>query len=161
MASTRASISKTSKRPKINIIPPKQLFINLTNNDTKTLSLNYQVLSPSAPNAPSKTSFTIAISSSTIDHKPKSPTSSTSPSTHGYLNSSMSPPPRVPSPPPTQESGSMDITSPFHQLLHLMFNSILHHLPHLSLVIPFRGTFLKHIVIHAYVAFTIEPSSLA
>ncbi|GJX53671.1 hypothetical protein Tco_0282040 [Tanacetum coccineum] len=110
MASTRASISKPFKRPKINIIPPKQLFINLTNDDTKTPSLNYQVLSPSAPNTPSKTPSTIATSSSSIDHKPKSPTSSTSPSTHGYLNSSMSPPPRVPPPPPTQESGSMDIT---------------------------------------------------
>ncbi|GKE94628.1 hypothetical protein Tco_1579483 [Tanacetum coccineum] len=43
-------------------------------------------------------------------HKHKSPTSSTSPSTNGYLNSPMSSPPRVPPPPPTQESGSMDIT---------------------------------------------------
>ncbi|GKC52873.1 hypothetical protein Tco_1075618 [Tanacetum coccineum] len=110
MASTRASISKPPKRPKINIIPPKQLFIDLTNNDTKTPSPNYQVSSPSALNAPSKTPSTIRTSSSSIDHKPKSPTSSTSPSTHGYLNSSMSPPPRVPPPPPTQESGSMDIT---------------------------------------------------
>ncbi|GJZ75651.1 hypothetical protein Tco_0640116 [Tanacetum coccineum] len=110
MASTRASISKPSKRPKINIIPPKQLFIDLTNDDTKTPSPNYQVLSPSAPNAPSKTPSTIATSSSSIDYKTKSPTSSTSPSTRGYLNSSMSPPPRVPPPPPTQESGSMDIT---------------------------------------------------
>ncbi|GKD78797.1 hypothetical protein Tco_1341418 [Tanacetum coccineum] len=110
MASTRASISKPSKRPKINIIPPKQLFIDITNDDTKNPFPNYQVLSPSSPNAPSKTPSTIATSSSSIDHKPKSPTSSTSPSTHGYLNSSMSPPPRVPPPPPTQESGSMDIT---------------------------------------------------
>ncbi|GJZ99075.1 hypothetical protein Tco_0671626 [Tanacetum coccineum] len=110
MASTRASISKPSKRPKINIIPPKQLFIDLTNDDNKTPSLNYQLLSPSAPNAPSKTPSTIATSSSFIDHKPKSPTSSTSPSTHGYLNSSTYPPSRVPSPPPTQESGSVDIT---------------------------------------------------
>ncbi|GKD12032.1 hypothetical protein Tco_1196439 [Tanacetum coccineum] len=53
---------------------------------------------------------TIATSLSSIDHKPKSPTSSTSPSTHGYLNSSMSPFPRVPPPPPTQSNGSMDIT---------------------------------------------------
>ncbi|GKC18520.1 zinc finger, CCHC-type containing protein [Tanacetum coccineum] len=110
MASIRASISKHSKRPKINIIPPKQLFIDLTNDDTKTPSLNYQVSSPSAPNAPSKTPSTIGTSSSSNDHKSKSPTSSTSLSTHGYLNLSMSPPPRVPPPPPTQESGSMDIT---------------------------------------------------
>ncbi|GKE35231.1 hypothetical protein Tco_1454553 [Tanacetum coccineum] len=110
MASTRASISKPSERPKINIIPPKQLFIDLTNDDTKTPSPNYQVLSQTSSNAPSKTPSTIATSSSFIDHKPKSPTSFTSLSTHGYLNSSMSPPPRVPPPPPTQESGSMDIT---------------------------------------------------
>ncbi|GJY36189.1 hypothetical protein Tco_0421567 [Tanacetum coccineum] len=49
-------------------------------------------------------------SSSSIDYIPKSPTSSTSPSTNGYLTSPMSPPPRVPLPPPTHESGSMDIT---------------------------------------------------
>ncbi|GJT08972.1 hypothetical protein Tco_0843434 [Tanacetum coccineum] len=110
MASTRVSISKPSKRLKINIIPLKQLFIDLTNDDTKTPSPNYQVLSPSAPNAPSKTPSTIATSSSSIDHKPKSPRSFTSPSSHGYLNSSMSSPLRVPPPPPTQESGSMDIT---------------------------------------------------
>nr|GEX27080.1 ribonuclease H-like domain-containing protein [Tanacetum cinerariifolium] len=43
-----------------------------------------------------------------IDYKPKSPTSSTSLSTNSYLN--LPPPPRVLSPPLTQESGSMDIT---------------------------------------------------
>nr|GEU62514.1 hypothetical protein [Tanacetum cinerariifolium] len=125
MASIRASISKPFKRPKINIIPPKQLFIDLTNDDTKTLSLYYQVLSPSAPNAPLKTPSTIATSSSSIDHKPKSPTSSISPLTHGYLNSSMYLPSRVPPPPPTQESGFMDITltlSPI-TLLDVQFNT--------------------------------------
>ncbi|GJV09363.1 hypothetical protein Tco_1347019 [Tanacetum coccineum] len=110
MASTRAFISKASKTPKINIIPPKQLFIDLTSDDTKTPSPNYQDLSPSALNSPSKTPSIIATSSSSINHKPKSPTSSTSPSTDDYLNSSMSPPLRVPPPPPTQESGSTDIT---------------------------------------------------
>ncbi|GKE47879.1 hypothetical protein Tco_1479137 [Tanacetum coccineum] len=110
MTSTRASISKPSKRPKINIIPPKQLFIDLTNNDTKTPFPNYQVLSPSALNKPLKTPSIVATSSSFIDHKPKSPTSSTSPSIYGYLNSSMSHPLTVSPPPPTQESGSMDIT---------------------------------------------------
>ncbi|GKB89975.1 hypothetical protein Tco_0962247 [Tanacetum coccineum] len=124
MASTRASIYKLSKRPKINIIPPKQLFINLTNDDTKTPP-NYQVLSPSAPNTPSKTPSTIGTSSSSIDHKPKSPISSTSPSTHGYLNSLMSHPPRVPPLPPTQESGSMDITPTLSPItpLDVQFNT--------------------------------------
>ncbi|GJW21754.1 hypothetical protein Tco_0032376 [Tanacetum coccineum] len=110
MASTRASISKASKRPKINIIPPKQLFVDLTHDDTKTPSPKHQLSSPSAPNAPSKTPSTKGTSSSSIDYTPKSPTSSTSPSTNDYLNSTTSPPPRVPPPPPTQENASMDIT---------------------------------------------------
>ncbi|GKA76648.1 hypothetical protein Tco_0783109 [Tanacetum coccineum] len=110
MTSTKASTSKPSKRPRINIIPPKQLYIDLTNDDTKTPSPNYQVLSPSVPNAPSKTPSIVATSSSSIDSKLKSPTSSISPSTNGYLTSTMYPPPRVPPPPPTQENGSMDIT---------------------------------------------------
>ncbi|GJR80566.1 hypothetical protein Tco_0151351 [Tanacetum coccineum] len=110
MASTRASISKASKKPKINIIPPKQLFMDLTHDDTKTPSPTLQLSSPSAPNAPSKTPSTKDTSSSLIDYIPKSPTSSTSLSPNGYLNSPTSPPPRVSPPPPTQENASMDIT---------------------------------------------------
>ncbi|GJW15722.1 hypothetical protein Tco_0019855 [Tanacetum coccineum] len=109
MTSTRASISKASKRPKINIIPPKYLFVDLTQEDTKTLSPKHQLSSPSTPNAPSKAPSTKGTSSSSIDYTLKSPTSSISPSTNGYLNSSTSPPPRVPPPPPTQENASMDI----------------------------------------------------
>ncbi|GJU59565.1 hypothetical protein Tco_1237331 [Tanacetum coccineum] len=100
MASTRASISKAFKRPKINIIPPKQLFVDLTHDDSKTPSPKHQLSSPSAPIAPSKTPSTKGTSLSFIDYTTKSPTSSTSPSTNGYLNSSTSPPPRVP--PPSQ-----------------------------------------------------------
>ncbi|GKB91711.1 hypothetical protein Tco_0963983 [Tanacetum coccineum] len=110
MTSTRTSISKASKRPRISIIPPKQLFEDLTQDDIKTLSSKYQLPLPSAPNAPLKTPSTKDTSSSSIDYLPKSPTSSTSPSTNGYLNSPTSPPPRVPPPPPIQESRSMDIT---------------------------------------------------
>ncbi|GKB32251.1 hypothetical protein Tco_0871652 [Tanacetum coccineum] len=110
MASTRAFISKASKRPKINIIPPKQLFVDLTQDDTKTPSPKHQLSSPSAPNAPSKTPSTKDTSSSSIDYIPKSPTSSTSLSPNGYLNPPTSPPPRVSPPPPTQENASMDIT---------------------------------------------------
>ncbi|GJV53830.1 RNA-directed DNA polymerase, eukaryota [Tanacetum coccineum] len=110
MPSTRASISKASKRPKINIIPPKLLFVDLTYDDTKTPSSKHQLSSPNAPNAPSKTPSTKGTSSSSIDYIPKSPTSSTSPSTNDYLNSLTSPPPRVPPPPPTQEHTSIDIT---------------------------------------------------
>ncbi|GJU86422.1 hypothetical protein Tco_1293968 [Tanacetum coccineum] len=110
MASTRASISKASKKPKINITPPKELFVDLTHNDTKTPSPTLQLSSPSAPKVPSKTPSTKDISSSSIDYIPKSPTSSTSLSPNGYLNSPTSPPPRVSPPPPTQENASMDIT---------------------------------------------------
>ncbi|GKA84659.1 hypothetical protein Tco_0806254 [Tanacetum coccineum] len=107
MASTKVYHFKPSKSQKSTIIPPKQLFIGITNDDPKLLSLNYQVLSPSAQNEPLKTPSNIATSSSSIDYKPKSPTSSTSPSTNGYLNSPTYPPPRVPLPPPTQESGGV------------------------------------------------------
>ncbi|GKA96454.1 hypothetical protein Tco_0818549 [Tanacetum coccineum] len=110
MASTRASISKVFKRPKINIIPLKQLFVDLTQDDTKTPSPKLLISSPSAPNAPSKTPSTKDTSSSSIDYIPKSPTSSTSLSPNGYLNPPTSPPPRVSPPHPTQENASMDIT---------------------------------------------------
>ncbi|GJR87441.1 hypothetical protein Tco_0211452 [Tanacetum coccineum] len=127
MASTRASISKASKRPKINIIPPKQLFVDLTHDDTKTPSLTLQLSSPSAPNAPSKKPSTNDTSSSSIDYILKSPTSSTSLSPNGYLDLPTSPPLRVSSPPQTKENVSMASLLPFHQLPHLMSNLILHH----------------------------------
>ncbi|GJR68144.1 hypothetical protein Tco_0014209 [Tanacetum coccineum] len=125
MASTKASTLKPSKRARINIMPPKQLFIDLTHEDIKTPSLNYQVLSPSAPNAPSKTPSTVSTSSSFIDSKLKSPTSFTLPSTNGYLTSIMSPPLRVPPPPLTQESRSMDFTLTLSPItpLDIQFNT--------------------------------------
>ncbi|GJW04931.1 hypothetical protein Tco_1563787 [Tanacetum coccineum] len=110
MASTRASISKASKKPKINIIPPKQLFVDLTHDDTKTPSPTLQLSSPSAPNAPSKTPSTKDTSSSSIDYIPKSPTSSTSLSPNGYLSSPTLLLQELSPPPPTQENASMDIT---------------------------------------------------
>ncbi|GJY99430.1 hypothetical protein Tco_0516860 [Tanacetum coccineum] len=110
MASTRAFISKASKKQKINVILPKQLFVYLTHDDTKTPSSTLQLSSPSAPNSPSKTPSTKDTSTSSIDYIPKSPTSSTPLSTNGYLNSPTSPPPRVSPLPPTQENALMDIT---------------------------------------------------
>ncbi|GJS66313.1 hypothetical protein Tco_0680877 [Tanacetum coccineum] len=110
MTSTRASISKASKKPKINIIPPKQLFVDLTHDDTKTPSPTLQLSSPGANNAPSKTPSTKDTSSSSIDYIAKSPTLSISLSPNGYLNSPISPPLRVSTPPLTQENASMDIT---------------------------------------------------
>nr|GEX40783.1 hypothetical protein [Tanacetum cinerariifolium] len=108
MASTRASISKASKTPKINIIPPKQLFVDLTQDETKTPSPKHQLPSPSAK-FPLKTPSTKDNSLSSIDYMPKSPTSSTSPSTNGYLNLPTYPPPKVPPPLPTQQNEPMEI----------------------------------------------------
>ncbi|GKD44019.1 retrovirus-related pol polyprotein from transposon TNT 1-94 [Tanacetum coccineum] len=68
MASPKASISKPSKKPKFTIIPPKQLFIDLTNEDTIIPSPKLHKSSPSAPNAPSKTPSTKDTSSSSIDY---------------------------------------------------------------------------------------------
>ncbi|GJR58341.1 hypothetical protein Tco_1500503 [Tanacetum coccineum] len=125
MASTKPSTSKPSKQLKINIIPPKQLFVDLTQDDTKTPSPTHHHLSLSAPNAPSKTPSTRATSSSSIASKLKSPSSSTSPSTNGYLNSPISPPPRVPPPPPTQGSEPMDISFTLSLItpLNIQFNT--------------------------------------
>ncbi|GJV24119.1 hypothetical protein Tco_1376814 [Tanacetum coccineum] len=105
----------------------------------------YPDLSSSALNAPSKTPSTIATSSSSIDYKTKSPTSSTSPSTYGYLNSSMSPPPRVPPPPPTQESGLMDVTLTLQDPINSL-DSIQYAINLLasSLVILFQWKLLEH-----------------
>nr|GEV48714.1 hypothetical protein [Tanacetum cinerariifolium] len=126
MASIKASTSKPSKRSKINIIPPKQLFLDLTQDDTKTPSPKHQLSSPSAPNEPSKTSSTKGTSLFSIDYTPKSPTLSTSPSTNGYLNSPTSLPLRVPPPPPTQENTSMDITLTISPItpLDVQFNTL-------------------------------------
>ncbi|GKB08225.1 hypothetical protein Tco_0836509 [Tanacetum coccineum] len=54
--------------PHFTIILPKQLFIDLTNEDTKTPSLKLQLSSPSVPNAPFKTPSTKGTSSSPIDY---------------------------------------------------------------------------------------------
>ncbi|GKD63702.1 hypothetical protein Tco_1305810, partial [Tanacetum coccineum] len=78
--------------------------------DTITPSPKLQESSPSAPNAPSKTPSTKDTSSFSIDYTQKSPTLSSSPSTNGYLNPPLSPPPRVPPPPLTQAPNSMEIT---------------------------------------------------
>nr|GEV15390.1 zf-CCHC domain-containing protein/DUF4219 domain-containing protein/UBN2 domain-containing protein [Tanacetum cinerariifolium] len=128
--------------------------------DTKTSSPKHELFSPSAHNAPSKSPSTKDTSSSSIDYIPKSLTFSISLSTSGYLNLPTSPPLRVPPPPPIQESGSMDINLTLSLITPLMSNLILHHLLHQYLVIPFLGTFLKLMEIHACVAFTTVLASL-
>nr|GEU37992.1 hypothetical protein [Tanacetum cinerariifolium] len=124
MASPQAFICKPSKKHKFTIIPPKQLFIDLTKKDTTTSSPKFQVSSSSAPNATSKTPSTKDTSSSPIDYPPKSPTLLSSPFTNGYLNYSLSPPPRVLLPPPTQAPNSMEITPSLDHIHHLEFKEI-------------------------------------
>ncbi|GKB30424.1 hypothetical protein Tco_0869825 [Tanacetum coccineum] len=136
MASTRASISKVSKRPKINIIPPKQLFVDLTQDDIKTPSPKLPNSSPSAPNAPSKTPSTKDTSSSSIDYIPKSPTSSTSLSPNGYLNPSTTPPPRGISATSTQDNALNGHHLTLSPNTHLMSNLILRSAHHLSSAYP-------------------------
>nr|GEX99561.1 hypothetical protein [Tanacetum cinerariifolium] len=82
-----------------------------------------------APNAPSKTPSTKDTSSSSIDYPPKSPTLLSSPSTNGYLNSPLSPPPRVPPSPPTQAPNSIEITLSFSPITPL---DVYHNSPSLS-----------------------------
>nr|GEV25507.1 hypothetical protein [Tanacetum cinerariifolium] len=89
----------------------------------------FQVSSPSAPYATSKTPSTKDTSSSSIDYTPKSPTLLSSPSTNGYLNFTLSPPPRAPPPPPTQEPNSIEITLSLSPITSL---DIHHNLPSLS-----------------------------
>ncbi|GJS18517.1 hypothetical protein Tco_0412989 [Tanacetum coccineum] len=102
MASTTASISKASKRPKSTSFH-KTIVCGFA-------SPKHQLPSPSTPNAPSQTPSTKDNSSSSIDYMPKSPTSSISPSTNGYLNSPTSPPLRVPPPLLTQQNEPIEIT---------------------------------------------------
>ncbi|GJY97485.1 putative ribonuclease H-like domain-containing protein [Tanacetum coccineum] len=146
MTSTRASISKASKRPKINIIPPKQLFVDLTQDDIKTPLPKLLISSPSAPNAPSKTPSTKDTFSSSIDYIPKSPTLSTSFSPNGYLNPPTSTPLRVYPPPPTHKNASMDITLTLSPITPLDVQFDTPSPSHLSLD-PIPWIYLKHMVL--------------
>ncbi|GJW61065.1 hypothetical protein Tco_0110400 [Tanacetum coccineum] len=139
MASPKASISKPSKKPKFTIILPKQLFIDLTNEDTITPSPKLHESSPSALNAPSKTPSTKDTSSFSIDYTPKSPTSSTSLSPNGYLNPPTYPSSRFLHHLQSQEKGSMVSLSPFNNYpLNVNLDTLSLHHP--SLVHSFHRT---------------------
>ncbi|GKA82676.1 hypothetical protein Tco_0789424 [Tanacetum coccineum] len=66
MNSNKASSSNPSKKIKLTIIPPRQLFVNISNDEDVTIipSLTTTSLSPTPPNAPSKTTSTNQTSSS-------------------------------------------------------------------------------------------------
>ncbi|GKE21470.1 hypothetical protein Tco_1432982 [Tanacetum coccineum] len=123
MASTQVSSSNPSKKIKLTIIPPRQLFVNISSDEdaTTTPSPIRTSSSPSPPNAPSKTpstkdtSSTFGTTSSSSTSKPQSspPTSNDTPSpqpSNPFLNNIMDAPPRPSNPIPFQSHPSLDIT---------------------------------------------------
>ncbi|GKE43862.1 hypothetical protein Tco_1471146 [Tanacetum coccineum] len=80
MDSTQASSSNPSKKIKLTIIPPRQLFVNISSDEdvTTTPSPITTSSSPSLPNAPSKTpstkdtSSTFGTTPSLFESKPQS-----------------------------------------------------------------------------------------
>ncbi|GKC19176.1 hypothetical protein Tco_1021326 [Tanacetum coccineum] len=113
MASTQASSSNPSKKLKLTIIPPRQLFVDLTSeeDDTTTPSTITKSSSLSPPNTPSKTpstkdiSSTFGTNSSSFESKPQSSplysndTLSPQPS-NVFLDDIMDAPPRPSNPLP-------------------------------------------------------------
>ncbi|GJZ24267.1 hypothetical protein Tco_0561726 [Tanacetum coccineum] len=113
MASTQASFSNPSKKIKLTIIPPRQLFVDLTSEEDGTTipSPTTKSSSSSPPNGPSKTpstkdtSSTFGTSSSSFESKPQSlpPSSNDTPSpqpSNPFLNDIMDAPPRPSNPLP-------------------------------------------------------------
>ncbi|GJZ94630.1 hypothetical protein Tco_0666833 [Tanacetum coccineum] len=138
MASTQASSSNPSKKIKLTIIPPRQLFVDLSieEDDTTTPSPITKSSSPSSSNAPSKTSSTkdtsstFRTTSSSFESKPQSspPSSNDTPSpqqSNPFLDDIMDVPPRPSNPIPLQSHPSLDITlslSPITPLDHILDN---------------------------------------
>nr|GEV15844.1 hypothetical protein [Tanacetum cinerariifolium] len=136
MDSTQDSSSNPSKKIKITVIPPRQLFVNISSDedDTITPSLITKSPSPSLPNAPSKTpsikdtSSTFVPTSSSFESKPKSspPSSNDIPShqpSNPFPNDAMDAALRPSNPIPLQSHPSLDITlslSPITPLGHIL-----------------------------------------
>ncbi|GJV71418.1 hypothetical protein Tco_1491413 [Tanacetum coccineum] len=135
MNSTKASSSNPSKKIKLTIIPPRQLFVNISSDEdvTTTPSPTTTSSSPTPPNAPSKTTSTNQTSSSQENTSSSfqlklqiSPPSSNDPTSPHPLNplldniSNVSP--RLLNPQPLQSHPSLDITlslSPITPLDHI------------------------------------------
>ncbi|GJZ98332.1 hypothetical protein Tco_0670785 [Tanacetum coccineum] len=131
MDSTQASSSNPSKKIKLTIIPPRQLFVNISSDEdvTTTPSPITTSSSPSSPNAPLKTpstkdtSSTFGTTSSLFESKPQSspPTSNDTPSPqpfNPFLENVMDAPLL-----PLQSHPSLDITlslSPITPLDHIL-----------------------------------------
>nr|GEZ00852.1 hypothetical protein [Tanacetum cinerariifolium] len=136
MASTQASSSNPSKKIKLTIIQPRQLFVDLFSKeyDTTTPSPITKSSSLFLPNAPSKTpstkdtSSTFCTTSFSFESKSQSlpPTSNDIPfpqSSNPFLDNIMDAPPRPLNPIPLQSHHSLDITlslSPITPLDHIL-----------------------------------------
>ncbi|GJX37900.1 hypothetical protein Tco_0251203 [Tanacetum coccineum] len=135
MASTQASSSNPSKKIKLNIMPPKKLFVDLTKDDDNihTPSPIAKSSSPSPSNAPSKTpstketSSTIGTTLSSFESKPNYSlfSSRNTPSlqtTNYFLDNPLDAPPRPSNLLPLQSHPFLDITltlSPITLLDHM------------------------------------------
>ncbi|GJT83749.1 hypothetical protein Tco_1058091 [Tanacetum coccineum] len=136
MNSTNASSSNPSKKIKLTIIPPRQLFVNISSDEdfTTTPSPTTTSSSPTPPNAPSKTP-SINQTSSSQDNTSSSfqsklqisPPSSIEPTSPQPLNhlleNILDVPPRPLNPQPLQSLPSLDITlslSPITPLENLL-----------------------------------------
>ncbi|GKD36974.1 hypothetical protein Tco_1257181 [Tanacetum coccineum] len=136
MASTQASSSNPSKKIKLTIIPPRQLFVNMSSDEDVTTipSPITRSSSLSLPNAPSKTlstndtSSTFGTTSSSFESKPQSlpPSSNDTPSHqpfNPFLDNIMDIPLRPSNLIPLQSHPSLDITlflSPITPLDHIL-----------------------------------------
>ncbi|GJS42988.1 hypothetical protein Tco_0568031 [Tanacetum coccineum] len=135
MNSTNASSSNPSKKIKLTIIPPRQLFVNISSDEdiTTTPSPTTTSSSPTPPNAPSKTTSTNQTSSSQENTSSSFhsklqilPPSSHEPTSPHHLNPLLDNisdvPPRPLNPQPLQSHPSLDITlslSPITPLDHI------------------------------------------
>ncbi|GKB13550.1 hypothetical protein Tco_0847473 [Tanacetum coccineum] len=174
MASTQASSSNLSKKIKLTIIPPRQLFVNISSDEDVTTTPSPITISssPSPPNASSKTpstkdtSSTFGTTSSLFESKPQCspPTYNDTPSpqpSNPFLENIMDAPPRPSHPLPLKSHPSLDITislSPITLLItfliphhHLHHN---HNLNHLSWVTPFTSTIMTIMGQLVFVVFT-------
>ncbi|GJX58892.1 hypothetical protein Tco_0290282 [Tanacetum coccineum] len=135
MNSTKASSSNPSKKIKLTIIPPRQLFVNISSDEDVTTTPSPTITSSSStpPNAPSKTISTNQtsssqgnISSSFQSKLQISPPSSNEPTSPHPLNplldNILDVPPRPLNPQPLLSHPSLDITlflSPITPLDHI------------------------------------------
>ncbi|GKB99691.1 hypothetical protein Tco_0985828 [Tanacetum coccineum] len=135
MNSTKASSSNPSKKIKLTIIPPRQLFVNISSDEdvTTTPSPTIIALSLTPSNAPSKTTSTNQTSSSQGNtsssfqskHQISPPSSNEPTSPHPlnpFLDNISNVPPRPLNPQPLQSHPSLDVTlslSPITPLDHI------------------------------------------